>query len=182
LSCDYSDVLLYDRGTESLWSQLKQQAVTGPLKGTRLQALPLEHTSWADWRVRHPATAVLSTDTGFARDYGRDPYAGYDRVQQLMFDVEHRDGRFPPKEWVLGVDVGGVRKAYPFTALERALGGRAAGEVVDRVGGQSVTIRFDREHRTAQAFDAQRRPIAGVMAFWFAWVAFNPKTEVFGSK
>jgi hypothetical protein len=174
-----SDVLLYDRGTESLWSQLKRQAVAGPLKGTPLQALPLEHTTWADWRARYPATAVLSTDTGFSRDYGRDPYEGYDRIQQLMFDVEHRDGRFPPKEWVLGIDVGGARKAYPFSALERALGGRPAGEVVDRVGGQAVTIRFDREHRTAQAFDAQRRPLAGVMAFWFAWVAFNPKTEVF---
>jgi len=82
-----SDVLLYDRATQSLWSQILYTAVSGPLQGTRLSPVSLTHTSWADWRRRYPATQVLSTDTGFTRDYGRDPYAGYDRVQQLMFDV-----------------------------------------------------------------------------------------------
>ena len=50
---------------------------------------------------------VLSTETGFERDYARDPYAGYDRVQRLMFDVQHRDDRFPLKEWVLGLRIDG---------------------------------------------------------------------------
>jgi hypothetical protein len=171
-----SDVLLYDRGTESLWSQLKQQAVSGPLKGTLLKLLPLVPTSWADWRGRHPATLVLSNDTGFARDYARDPYAGYEQVQRLMFGVEHRDDRFPAKEWVLGLSVGAARKAYPFSVLDRAAGG---GEIRDVVGGEPVVVRYDRQHRTAQAFDAQGRPLAGVTAFWFAWVAFNPRTEVY---
>ncbi len=88
-----SDVLLYDRGTLSLWSQILQTAVAGPLKGTRLRTVALTHTSWADWRSRHPGTQVLSTQTGFARDYERDPYAGYDSVPRLMFDVQHRDDR-----------------------------------------------------------------------------------------
>ncbi len=174
-----SDVLLYDRGTESLWSQIKQQAVAGPLKGRELVTLPLEHTSWADWRARHPTSQVLSTDTGFSRDYTRDPYAGYDRVQRLMFDVEHRDDRFELKEWVLGVRVGDHRKAYPFSLLERAVGPGGAGEIRDSVGGRTILIRYDRKHRTAQAFDADRRALPAVMAFWFAWVAFNPQTEVF---
>jgi len=107
-----SDVLLYDRATLSLWSQIMQTAVSGPLKGTRLQSLPLAHTSWADWRRRYPATQVLSTETGFERDYARDPYAGYGQVPRLIFDVQHRDDRFPLKEWVLGVRVADVHKAY----------------------------------------------------------------------
>jgi hypothetical protein len=172
-----SDVLLYDRGTESLWSQLKQLSVSGKLKGARLTALPLEHTSWADWRARYPATRVLATDTGFARDYGRDPYAGYERIQRLMFAVEHRDDRFELKEWVLGVEISGVRKAYPFSVLERAVS--SGGELQDTVGNRPLFIRFDRQHRTAQAFDAQRRPLPAVMSFWFAWVAFFPDTEVY---
>ena len=171
-----SDVLLYDRATLSLWSQIMQTAVSGPLKGTRLQSLPLTHTSWADWRRRYPATQVLSTDTGFERDYARDPYAGYDQVPRLIFDVQHRDDRLPLKEWVLGVQVAGVHKAYPFSALARALEKR--GELLDTVGGKKLRIRFDHAHGTAEATDEQGKPWPGTMAYWFAWVAFHPKTEV----
>ena len=172
-----SDVLLYDRGTQSLWSQLKQLAISGPMKGTRLTALPLEHTSWADWRARHPGTEVLSTDTGFARDYSRDPYAGYECIERLMFNVEHRDERLPLKEWVLGVELGGVRKAYPFSALERAAGN--GGELRDTIGGNTVIVRYEAEPRSARAFDGERRPLPAVTAFWFAWVAFYPQTELY---
>jgi hypothetical protein len=173
-----SDVLLYDRATKSLWSQLKQQAITGMFRGASLKPLPLEHTSWADWLARHPDTQVLSTDTGFARDYARDPYAGYDTVPRLLFEVEHRDARFGPKEWVLGVEVGGVHKAYPFSVLERGTTGASA-VVTDTVNGKTIRVRFDPRHRTARAFDAQDKPLPGVMAFWFAWAAFHPNTEVY---
>ncbi|MFZ0789299.1 MAG: DUF3179 domain-containing protein, partial [Chromatiaceae bacterium] len=58
-----SDVLLYDRQSESLWSQIDRRAISGPHKGERLEALPLEHTTWGDWQQRHPDTLVLSRDT-----------------------------------------------------------------------------------------------------------------------
>jgi hypothetical protein len=171
-----SDVLLYDRGTESLWSQIMARAISGPLKGAALKMAPLTHTTWADWRARHPASEVLSTETGFARDYSHDPYARYDKVPRLMFDVQHRDERLPLKEWVLGLRVGGEAKAYPFSALDR-LADRE-GLLRDSVGGQAVQIRFDRTHRSAEAFEATGQPLPGVMAYWFAWVAFHPATVV----
>lgn len=174
-----SDVLLYDRATESLWSQIMRTAVSGPMKGTQLQALPLTHTSWDDWRRRHPATQVLSTETGFARDYSRDPYAGYDQVPRLMFDVAHRDDRFAAKAWVLGIEVNGRFKAYPFSTLAAAVDER--GELTDSVGGKPVRIRFDAVHRTAEAFAADGNALPGLMAFWFAWVAFHPGTETYRS-
>lgn len=171
-----SDVLLYDRATLSLWSQIMAQAVSGPLKGRELAPLPLIHTRWADWQRRHPATLVLSTQTGFDRDYARDPYAGYASVPRLLFDVQHRDDRFPPKEWVLGIRVRGQAKAYPFSVLDRVLG--ASGELNDVVAGERLRIRYDRGHGSAEAVDAQGRLLPGTMAFWFAWVAFHPRTEV----
>lgn len=171
-----SDVLLYDRASQSLWSQMLQTAVSGPRKGTRLQQVPLTHTTWADWRSRFPKTEVLSTETGFRRDYGRDPYAGYDRIQQLMFDVEHRDSRYPLKEWVVGVEVQGRHKAYPFSELARAV--NAKGELVDRVADKTLRIRYDRAHGTAEVLDEAGKPWPSTMAFWFAWFAFHPKTEV----
>jgi hypothetical protein len=94
-----------------------------------------------------------------------------------MFNVEHRDDRFALKEWVLGLEIDGVQKAYPFSILERAAG--ASGSINDTVGKRMVRIQFDRAHRTARAFDDNGRPLPGVMAFWFAWVAFHPDTAVF---
>lgn len=171
-----SDVLLHDRATASLWSQLRQQAISGPLRGRMLTALPLEHTTWEDWRRRFPATEVLSFDTGVARDYDRDPYAGYEAVNRLMFNVQHRDERVGPKEWVLGLSVGQARKAYPLRTLATRVG--KTGVLEDRLGGQAVRIRYDARHRTARAEDAAGSPLASVLAFWFAWVAFHPETEL----
>lgn len=171
-----SDVLLYDRQTQSLWSQILQTAISGPLLGSKLRAVPLTHTSWADWRARHPATQVLSTDTGFTRDYTRDPYAGYEQVQSLMFEVQHRDERFALKEWVLGIELGGRAKAYPFSVLARRVD--AKGELVDTLGGKRLRLRYNAAHRSAEAFDAEGQPLPSLTAFWFAWVAFHPRTEV----
>ena len=171
-----SDVLLYDRATQSLWSQILKTAVSGPLKGTRLQSVSMAHTSWADWRSRHPDTQVLSTDTGFTRDYQRDPYAGYESVPRLMFDVQHRDDRVPLKEWVLGIEVSGTHKAYPFSTLASRV--NRQGELLDTVNGQRLRIRYQATHRSAEAFDEHGKPWPGTMAYWFAWVAFHPQTDV----
>lgn len=171
-----SDVLLHDRGTESLWSQILGRAVAGPLKGTELQSLPLTHTSWSAWHERHPRTEVLSVETGFARDYARDPYDGYDKVPRLMFDVQHRDERLPLKAWVLGLVIDGQARAYPFDRL--ALHADAAGRLRDEIAGRQVEIRFDRRHGSAEAFDGQGRALAAVTAYWFAWAAFHPGTDL----
>ena len=171
-----SDVLLYDRRTESLWSQIMAKAVAGPLKGQALDALPLTHTSWAAWRARHPRTRVLSSETGYVREYARDPYEGYDAVPRLLFDVQHRDDRLPVKAWVMGLVVGGHARAYPFDWLARKVDRQGRWE--DRLGGQRILIRYDRAARSAEAFDASGRPLASVSAFWFAWVAFHPNTEL----
>lgn len=174
-----SDVLLYDRASQSLWSQMLRTAVSGPRKGAQLQQIPLTHTTWADWYGRFPTTEVLSTQTGFQRDYGHDPYRGYDRIQQLMFDVEHQSNRFPLKEWVVGVEVSGKHKAYPFSELARAV--NSSGELVDRVANKTLRVRYDRAHGTAEVFDESGKLWPSTMSFWFAWFAFHPQTEVLRS-
>jgi len=170
-----SDVLLYDRATESLWSQLLMQAVAGPLKGERLTPLPLSHTSWKAWRKQHPDTQVLSTDTGHARDYARDPYAGYLDSSTLYFPVSSRSRRYHPKERVLGVEIDGQFKAYPFSELSRS----GSALVTDRVADRTITVRFDAEAQSAQAFAADGTQLAAVTGFWFAWYAFHPETEIY---
>jgi hypothetical protein len=170
-----SDVLLYDRETESLWSQLMMQAVSGPLRGERLTPLPSTHTSWQAWRKQHPDTRVLSTDTGYARDYRRNPYAGYAGNDQLFFPVASRSRRYHPKEQVLGIELDGQFKAYPFTELDRT--GRV--EINDSFAGHDLRILFDAANRSANVFDGSGQQLPGVTSFWFAWHAFHPESEVF---
>ncbi len=169
-----SDMLLYDRDSESLWSQIEGRAISGRHTGQRLIAVPLEHTTWEDWRRRHPETLVLSQDTGHARDYGRDPYAGYTETESLHFPVKFRAQGYHPKERVLGLELNERFKAYPFSELART-----GGEVHDEIGGHRVTIRFDAANQNATARDAAGEPMPGVVGFWFAWFAFHPETEVF---
>lgn len=169
-----SDVLLYDRQTQSLWSQLLGQAISGPMKGQFLKMLPSTHTTWADWRARHPATEVLSVNTGKQRPYERDPYAGYESSGEIMFPVAFRSAGFHPKERVLGIKIGGLAKAYPFVEL-----GRTTGVVSDRIGDTELSIRFDRTPSSATAYTADGKQLAAVVGYWFAWYAFNPKTAVF---
>ncbi|MCB1906630.1 MAG: DUF3179 domain-containing protein [Rhodocyclaceae bacterium] len=172
-----SDVLLYDRQTGSLWSQIASRAISGPLRGTELPMLALEHTRWADWRSRHPGGRVLSRETGYSRDYSRDPYRRYRLQPGTMFPVAGSDRRYPAKTWVIGLRLGGEARAYPFPQLERVDGGR----IDEVVGGRPVTVVFDREHRSARAFDAAGRPLPGITAYWFAWIAFHPDTTVFAA-
>ena len=97
-----SDLLMYDHQTESLWSQISMEAVAGPLTGTKLQHVFLEHTTWGEWKRVHPSTLVLSTKTGYHRNYDRDPYLGYAQRPELMFPINHSDDRYHPKEWGRG--------------------------------------------------------------------------------
>jgi len=169
-----SDVLLYDRQTESLWSQLMLQAISGPMRGRKLQMLPLVHTSWAEWRAEHPDTLLLSRDSGYSKDYDRDPYAGYADSSGVWFPVSHKDPRYHPKERVLGVELDGKFKAYPYAELSRS-----KGEVKDRFAGRELTLRYNPDGPSLRAYDAAGNEIPAISSFWFAWFAFHPDTEVY---
>jgi hypothetical protein len=141
-----SDLVMYDRQTESWWQQITAEAVVGELTGTTLEVLPSQILSWAKLKRIHPDAEVLSTETGFARPYGENPYVGYDAdpdSDPFLLEGEP-DRSLPPKERVAAVRVG-RRSAvvYPFSRLEReapvndALPQRAV------VGGLEVAIFYD---------------------------------------
>ena len=169
-----SDVLLYDRQTESLWSQLKSSAVSGFYKTRKLKSVPMQHTTWQHWRKQYPNTLVLSFDTGFSRNYSRNPYEGYEDIEQTYFPVKFRAKGLHPKERVIGLTVNGKAKAWPLVELRKA-----GGVVNDNIGGQSVTVRFDEKHESAIVVDKQGKALTSVNLFWFAWAAFHPETELF---
>jgi hypothetical protein len=169
-----SDVLMYDHQTESLWSQIKQEAVTGDMTGTPLRPIFLIHTTWGEWRYKHPETKVLSTDTGYIRHYDRDPYAGYEQSSHVIFSVKNRNSQYHPKEWVLGIVVNGKAKAYPFSELAKQ-----PTAFKDTVNGRAIQVHYDDPSKTAFITNAEGKPIPSITGFWFAWYAFYPDTKLF---
>ena len=171
-----SDMLLYDRNTLSLWSQILGEAISGPLVGTNLPQLPARHTSWRQWLSEHPETKVLSRDTGFRRDYGRSPYRGYEKSRRLYFEVANNaPDTYHRKALVMGLSVDGTHKAYPFEELAR--NGQA--RFIDTVNGQRLEIHWDEASRSAWAVSQDGGDYPTTTGFWFAWYAFFPETLVY---
>ena len=128
----FSNLLMFDEATRTLWSQLTGEAAVGPLAGRSLVRYAAQMLSFEDARAATPDALVLGRDTGFPRSYGRNPYVGYDRVDTPAFLFEGpEDGRLPPKARVVTID-GAVPVAYPFERLEaeRVVHDRIAGEPV----------------------------------------------------
>lgn len=169
-----SDVLLYDRETESLWSQIMSQAVSGPLKGEKLTPLALAHTTWKDWQAAHPDTVALSTKTGYMSDYDRDPYEGYAQTPRVMFPLTRADPRHRAKELVVGLEIDGRFKAYPFRSLPRR-----QHSLKDKFAGETISLVYDRQNKSAKVLDDNDEEIPTVTLYWFAWAAFHPDTEVY---
>ena len=134
-----SDLVMYDRQTESWWQQLTGEAVVGELTGARLRAIPSQILSWAEFKRLHPDGRVLSTETGHDRPYGENPYAGYDQPNSSPFALSGRaDDRLPPKERVAAVQTGPQSAVvYPFSRLRREA------PVADEIGDRPVVVFFD---------------------------------------
>ena len=169
-----SDVLLYDRETESLWSQLMNQAISGPMQGKRLKPIALSHTTWQDWKKRFSGTLVLSHETGFNRDYSRNPYDNYKLNRKVWFPVEKQSNQYHPKEMVLGLELNGQFKAYPFSELSKG-----TDKIKDQLAGKDVSIEYDKQYQTARAIDVNGEEIPSVLTFWFAWYAFHPESLIY---
>jgi hypothetical protein len=97
-----SDLVMYDRQTESLWSQIEGRAIAGVLAGAEVTQIPVQMLTWKQWREANPDGWVLSRDTGAERDYGRNPYVGYDDADSHPFLFDGKvDPRLQPKERVI---------------------------------------------------------------------------------
>ncbi len=171
-----SNVLVYDRGelgAESLWSQLMSRAVSGPQATRVLRRLPLEVTTWDAWRRRWPQTQVLSDRTAHQRTYDGTIYASYFEREDLYFPVDSTDERLPPKTAVLGVVCGRQAIAFPVQTL------LASGQTEHSVQleGRRFTVVADPAARSLRIEDADPA-LEWVYAFWFAWSAFYPDTQL----
>ncbi len=136
-----SDLLMYDRASESLWSQITGTAVVGDEVGTRLTYYPSEVMTWADWQAAYPDSEVLTTDTGATRDYTRDPYGDYYVSDSTMFPVDRSSAIFDTL--ATKIDVTGVETPGPAYGAFVDADVREAGAVNEPVGDTPVLVAAD---------------------------------------
>ncbi len=151
-----NNLVMYDRSTgeddPSFWPQMMAGAQCGPQSGEPLEFFPATEMRWDAWRRLHPSTLVVSPQTGYARDYRRYPYGGYEGVNnpQTLYPHEAFDPRRPPKERVLGIRAeGGGGIAFPFLALDSEAPRRVVHSEVDEV---PLVVFWERDSEAAVAF------------------------------
>lgn len=172
-----SDLVMYDRQTESLWQQITGEAIVGEFFGTRLTSIPMDTLRWREWRETHPGTEVLSRETGFLRDYAQHPYGTYEEDRAVYFPVENGvDETIHPKTVVYGVVVNDVAKAYTQKALERET--LDDGVLTDLLGGERLRLSYSKGEVFVENLSIKTEVIP-TRAFWFAWKAFYPKAELY---
>jgi len=144
----FSNLIMYDRQTESWWQQAGGDAIAGELAGRQLAFYPAAIISWAEFREAQPDGKVLSRETGYTRDYGRNPYVGYDDVNRspFLYQGPPTPGKLPPMARVVTVDLGSEAVAYPYDVLQTVR------VVNDIVGGKPVVVFWS--DGTASALDS----------------------------
>jgi hypothetical protein len=112
-----SNIIPYDRATDSNWSQLLLKSVNGEQKGKSTKTFNLIETSWKTWKTMYPNSKVVSTNTGSNRNYGNYPYGSYKTSSNLLFPISSKDDRYHEKERVLAVIIDGKAMAFTFNEI-----------------------------------------------------------------
>ena len=132
----HSDMVMYDRQTETWWQQATGEAIVGEYAGQRLDFIPAPLVSWGTFSAEFPGALVLSRETGHDRPYGRNPYLGYDSEESPMraFFRRQVDDRLPAMERIVALELGDEVRAYPFSSLSDV------SVMNDRVAGRDIVV------------------------------------------
>jgi hypothetical protein len=146
-------LVMYDRRTESLWSQLLGEAVAGELEGTKLDYLPSVMTTWQEWKAQHPDTLALVKGT----TSDSDPYDGYYASNRAgVIGETFQDERLPTKQFVVGVVLGDQAVSSTFEAVAYPFSVLSLEPVVnDVVAGTPVLVVFGQDNVTSAVFSRE---------------------------
>lgn len=152
-----SNLIMYDRGTESYWPQLLLASAAGTKRGRTLELKPLLETTWATWRKLYPDSKVLTTETGYSRNYGSYPYGNYKTCNSascgdyIYFSLIHFDDRLPAKERVLTIATETEQWAFPIrnyvmpTLVEKEISGVSYRIVISAADNLAIAFQTTRD-------------------------------------
>jgi thiol-disulfide isomerase/thioredoxin len=143
----FSNLIMYDRQTETWWQQATGEGIAGELTGKQLTTIPAFLVSWEEFKLEYPQGEVLSRNTGYQREYGANPYFGYDAdfSDPFLYRGPSTPGQLPPLSRVLTIDRDNETVAFPYPVLE------TIGVANETVAGESVVIFW--QAGTASALD-----------------------------
>jgi len=172
-----SNLVMYDRKTDSLWPQVLGEAVVGEMTGAKLETLPSDQVLYSKWKKKFPSGKVLSKDTGSTRFYGQSPYGDYFSVTNLSLSlVNPTDKRLPNDALVFGIVINDKAKAYDVKAV------KDKGVSEDTFEGVNIVLRHDKDLDVVRMFkklpDGTEERINPISGFWFSWAAAHPDTEL----
>jgi hypothetical protein len=169
-----SDVLLYDKKTNSLWSQIMQKAISGPLKNDNLLIYHSKMVNLKKYLRIYPNTTVMTKKTKYAsfRDYEKNPYKNYENSNKLYFPIDHIDSQFHPKTWTLYINYKSHEKLIPITNIEKEKGIQKI-----KIGNDFITIVFNKKDRIIMC--QKKKNLKCITGFWFALKTFFPYTELY---
>ncbi|QMU62316.1 MAG: DUF3179 domain-containing protein [Gammaproteobacteria bacterium] len=201
-----SNKLMYDQKTHSLWNQFNGKPVVGSLvqNDIELEVLPLVTTTWGEWLAQHPDTKIMSSETGFKRDYTPGAaYGAYFFSDELMFPASVKDDSLKQKDKVFGLRISGANKAWPLKLFEQTK------VINDQVGIIPIVLIGDAKTETVRAYRSEGKKfqlskngqliadkqewqqteneligpknqklsrLPGHVAYWFAWSGYFPET------
>jgi hypothetical protein len=204
-----NNLVMYDRASEAWWPQILATAIPGPWNETpavrSLREFRLVWTTWDRWQTQHPETSVLSTDTGYAKNYNRDPYGrynprgGYYETANTLFPTLNQDERYEPKRVFMGARTAQGAAAFLKDAV------RENGVMTGEIGDTPVLAVHDTRYDSAFVYrnpdettfepdgdtvvgpdgtghDPDALPLSRIHTFdamWFAWAGYYPETNVY---
>lgn len=201
-----SNLVMYDRDTESYWPQIMSTAINGEKQGESLDEFRVVWTTWGEWKDKHPDTEVLTEETGHLRNYDSDPYgdynprSGYYDSQNVMFSLMAENNSRHPKEMVLGYRNSDGAAAFEYDQLreekviDSEIGGKSyvmvyeevldTGRLYSNPEKVEVSVSEDGKYKVngevynADNLPLEEKPVFDV--FWFAWNSFYPEAKIYG--
>lgn len=164
-----SNLVMYDRQTDSYWSQLLAKAIAGDLTDFQLKIYPSSIVQFNTIKSI-PGLQVLSNETGYDRDYQADPYQEYQANDEILFPISNLDQRLPAKTKIYAVTVNGKQKAYVYNHLI------SSKTLLDNFNDLNLRIDVDQYNRI-KVTDSLQNQYQGYIAYWFSWAANNPNSE-----
>ncbi len=169
-----SDLVMYDRQTESLWQQITGEAFAGKSRGSQLVSLPLSMMTWAQWRSEYPQGQVLTVDKINSDRYMKDAYGDYAESEKLYMPVSATDARLHPKRVIFGLEIGDQAIAVDHEWL------LAQGQWSNAYAGGELELTLNKSGKVSASLNGDPIPVHRM--YWFAWYSFHPQTALIHSK
>lgn len=195
-----SNLVIYDRATDSFYPQILATGIKGPNKGQSMKEFNVVWTTWQKWKKKYPETRVMSTETGFLRNYNQDPYgnynprSGYYTAERTMFPLMNSPSDLGPKKMILGARTSERSVYVPMKKLREqnvlrtdsfvvVYDGELDTGYVYSIGASNVRVHATGTNKyrlDGQSYEPSELPLTrhvSIEGFYFAWNAFYPDSE-----